>query len=77
MACSTAELAAVLTVLATILLSWRVLYPNSGGFEGTGVVVDHGVFRRLEEAVDGDPYGIQWQSWRRPVPVRPTAMELL
>jgi hypothetical protein len=27
----------------------------------------------LEEAVDGDPYGIQWQAWRRLVPVRPTA----
>jgi hypothetical protein len=25
----------------------------------------------LEEAADGDPYGIQWQAWRRPVPVRP------
>jgi hypothetical protein len=22
----------------------------------------------LEEAVDDDPYGIQWQAWRRPVP---------
>jgi hypothetical protein len=46
MACSTAELAAVLTVIATILSSWRVLYPNSGGFEGKGVVVGCGVFRR-------------------------------
>jgi hypothetical protein len=46
MACGAAELAAILTVLATILSSWCVLYPNSGGFEGTGVVVDHGVFRR-------------------------------
>jgi hypothetical protein len=35
-----------LTVLATILSSWRVLYPNSGGFEGRGVVVDRGVLRR-------------------------------
>jgi hypothetical protein len=25
----------------------------------------------LEEAADGDPYRIQWQAWRRPVPVRP------
>jgi hypothetical protein len=22
----------------------------------------------LEGAVDGDPYGVQWQAWRRPVP---------
>jgi hypothetical protein len=22
----------------------------------------------LEEAADGDPYGVQWQAWRRPVP---------
>jgi hypothetical protein len=46
MACITGESAAVLTVLATILSSWRVLYPNSGGFEGRGVAVDRGVFRR-------------------------------
>jgi H+/gluconate symporter-like permease len=46
MACSTAELAAVLAVLATISSSWCVLYPNSGGFEGKGIAVDHGVFRR-------------------------------
>jgi hypothetical protein len=46
MACNTAELAAVLTVLATILSSWCVLYPNSGSFEGKGVVVGCGVFRR-------------------------------
>jgi hypothetical protein len=44
MACSAAELAAVPTVLATILSSWRVLYSNSGGFEGRGVVVGRGVF---------------------------------
>jgi hypothetical protein len=46
MVCSAAELAAVLTVLATVLSSWRVMYPNSGGFEGKGVVVGRGVFRR-------------------------------
>jgi hypothetical protein len=46
MAGNAAELAAVLTVLATILSSWRVLYPNCGSFEGRGVVVDRGVFRR-------------------------------
>jgi hypothetical protein len=31
----------------------------------------------LEEAVDGDPYGIQWQAWRRPVPARLTVLEWL
>jgi hypothetical protein len=31
----------------------------------------------LEEAVNGDQYGIQWQAWRRPVPVCPTAPEWL
>jgi hypothetical protein len=46
MACSAAELAAVLAVLATVLSSWRALYSNSGGFEGEGVVVGRGVFRR-------------------------------
>jgi hypothetical protein len=46
MACSVAELAAVLAVLATVSSSWRVLYSNSGGFEGKGIVVDHGIFRR-------------------------------
>jgi hypothetical protein len=46
MACGAAELAAVLAVLATVSSSWRVLYPNSGGFEGKGVVVDRGIFRR-------------------------------
>jgi hypothetical protein len=34
------------TVLATISSSWRALYPNSGSFEGRGVVVDRGVLRR-------------------------------
>jgi hypothetical protein len=46
MACSATELAAVLMVLAMVLSSWRVLYLNSGGFEGEGVVVGRGVFRR-------------------------------
>jgi hypothetical protein len=31
----------------------------------------------LEGVADVDPYGIQWQSWRRPVPARFTAPELL
>jgi hypothetical protein len=46
MACSSRKSAAVLAVLATISSSQRVLYPNSGGFEGRGVVVDRGVLRR-------------------------------
>jgi hypothetical protein len=46
MACSSGKSAAVLTVLATILSSWHVLYPNSGSFEGRGVVVDRGILRR-------------------------------
>jgi hypothetical protein len=46
MARITEESAAVLTALSTILSSWHVLYPKSGGFEGRGVVVDRGVFRR-------------------------------
>jgi hypothetical protein len=46
MACAAAGLAVVLTVLATILSPWRVLYPNSGSFEGRGVVVDRGILRR-------------------------------
>jgi hypothetical protein len=31
----------------------------------------------LEEAVDSDPYGIQWQAWRHPVPACLTALEWL
>jgi hypothetical protein len=46
MACSSGKSAAVSTVLATILSSWRVLYPNSGSFEGRGVVFDRGVLRQ-------------------------------
>jgi hypothetical protein len=45
MACSAAELADVLAVLATVLSSWHAMYSNSGGFEGEGVVVGRGVFR--------------------------------
>jgi hypothetical protein len=41
-----AELATVLAVLATVLSLWRVPYWNRGGFEGEGVVVGRGVFRR-------------------------------
>jgi hypothetical protein len=46
MACSAAELAAVLTILATVLSLWRIPYWNRGGFEGEGVVVGRGVLKR-------------------------------
>jgi hypothetical protein len=46
MAYSAAELAAVLAVLAPVLSSRRVRYLNRGGFEGEGIVVGRGVFRR-------------------------------
>jgi hypothetical protein len=46
MAYSAGELAVVLAVLAPVLSSRRVLYLNRGGFEGEGVVVGRGVFRR-------------------------------
>jgi hypothetical protein len=48
MAYSTGELAVVLAVLAPVLSSWRVPYLNRGGFEGEGVVVGRGVFRRAQ-----------------------------
>jgi hypothetical protein len=41
-----AELAAVLTVLATIWSSWRIFSPNRGSFEGRGVVAGRGIFRK-------------------------------
>jgi hypothetical protein len=46
MACSAGELAVVPVVLAPVLSLRRVLYLNRGGFEGEGVVVGRGVFRR-------------------------------
>jgi hypothetical protein len=46
MAYSVGELAVVPAVLALVLSLWRVLYLNRGGFEGEGVVVGRGVFRR-------------------------------
>jgi hypothetical protein len=49
MACSAAELAVVLAVLAPVLSPWRVPYLKRGGFEGEGVVVGRGVFRRARE----------------------------
>jgi hypothetical protein len=46
MAYSAGELAVVLAVLAPVLSSWCVPYLNRGGFEGEGIVVGWGVFRR-------------------------------
>jgi hypothetical protein len=46
MVCNAAEWGAALTILATIWPSWRILYPNSGSFEGRGVVPGRGVFRK-------------------------------
>jgi hypothetical protein len=43
------------------------LYPNSGGFESRGAAVDVASPDGLEEVVDVDPYGVQWQAWRCPV----------
>jgi hypothetical protein len=66
-----------LTVLAAIRPSWRISYPNSGSFEGRvrwmAVMSPGG----LEGVADVDPYEIQWQAWRRPVPACFTAPELL
>jgi hypothetical protein len=77
MACSGEKSAAVLAALALVLSSWRVPYLNRGDFEGGGAVVGRGILRRARGAVDGDPYGIQWQAWRCSVPACPTALELL
>jgi hypothetical protein len=74
---SAGELAVVLAVLAPVLSSRRVRYLNRGGFEGEGIAVGRSILRRVEEAVDGDPYGVQRQAWRRPVPACSTATELL
>jgi hypothetical protein len=40
------ELTAVLANLALVTVSWRILFSNRSNFEGRGVVVDRGVFRR-------------------------------
>jgi hypothetical protein len=66
-----------LTVLAAIRPSWRILYPNSGGFEGRGAVVGRDVLRWARGVADDDPYGAQWQAWWRPVLARLTVPELL
>jgi hypothetical protein len=77
MVCNAVEWAAALTVLAAIWSSWRILYPNSGSFEGGGAVVGRGVPGGLEGVADVDLYGIQWQAWRRPVPAYLMAPEWL
>jgi hypothetical protein len=77
MAYNAGELVVVRAVLAPVLSSRRVRYLNRGGFEGEGVVVGRAPPDGLEEAVDGDPYGVQWQAWRCPVPARSTTPELL
>jgi hypothetical protein len=46
MARSATELAVVLAILATVLSLRRVLYLNTGDFEGECVVVGRGVLRR-------------------------------
>jgi hypothetical protein len=51
-----------LTVLAAIRPSWRILYPNSGSFEGWGAVNGRDVPGGPEGVADVDPYGIQWQA---------------
>jgi hypothetical protein len=46
MSYSAGELVVVLASLAPVTVSWLALYLNKGGFEGEGVVVGRGVFRR-------------------------------
>jgi hypothetical protein len=46
MAYSAVELTPVLANLALVMALWRVLCLNRGDFEGGGVVVDRGAFRR-------------------------------
>jgi hypothetical protein len=66
------ELTVVLANLDPVVASWRVLYPNRSGFEGSAVVVGCPVVVRGQArgAVDGGPYKVQRQLWRRPAPVR-------
>jgi hypothetical protein len=47
MAYSAVELTPVLANLAPVMALWRVLCLNRGDFEGGGVVVDRGAFRRV------------------------------
>jgi hypothetical protein len=44
--CCAVEEAAALTVLAAIWPSWRILYPNSGSFEGRNAADGRDVLRR-------------------------------
>jgi hypothetical protein len=46
MAYSAVELATILANLVPVTTLWRILCLNRGDFEGGGVVVDRGVFRR-------------------------------
>jgi hypothetical protein len=50
MAYSAVELTTVLANLAPVTASWCVQGLNRGDFEGGGVVVDQGVFRRARES---------------------------
>jgi hypothetical protein len=47
-----------LTVLAVIWPSWRILYSNSGSFEGRGAVDGRDVPRRARGVAGVDPYMI-------------------
>jgi hypothetical protein len=44
---SAVDLAVVLANLALVMALWCVLCLNRGDFEGRGVVVDRGAFRRV------------------------------
>jgi hypothetical protein len=46
MAYNAGELAVVLANPILVMASWLALYLNKGGFEGEGVVVGRGIFRR-------------------------------
>jgi hypothetical protein len=46
MAYNAGELAVVLVNPVLVMASWLALYLNRGGFEGEGVVVGRGAFRR-------------------------------
>jgi hypothetical protein len=77
MAYSPVEMTPVLASLAPVKASWHALHLNRGGFEAEGIVVDRGVSMRARGSRDGDPYGVQWQAWWRPIPACSTALEWL
>jgi hypothetical protein len=56
-------------------VAWPIL--KQGSFEGEGEWLTGASPGEPEGAVDGGPYGVQSQAWRRPVPVCPTALEWL